>query len=264
MKVYNLIYIFMFIMLIGFVSSVTPFTQTTDKGLIIEYPKLESLRQDAPFELEVHVFNSTTGQLQTAPSVSCVAHVYNHVGVHVANQKMTFDIITKDYETTLNANNFTASGEYSSIIQCNSSLIGGFASFQVLVSPNGEVLSTARAVGFGIAGICIAFCIGFIFFIFLRTQEYWVKGLTFGGLWIFFLIWNYGFFVFAINYLWSISYLGIFFKWIFIVQLILTFPMMLGMIVFWLYTMVTNKYMMNMLKHGVAEDRAISREMRRR
>jgi len=262
MKLYNLIYIFLFIFLVGTVSA-QPFGEFT-KGLNIEIQEPNSIITNYPFNMNVHVFNSTDGEIKKAPEVSCYLHVYDYMGIHIAEQQMNFDAIGNEWYLLINASNFTRNGEYPIIAICNGSNYGGWSSTTITATPNGELLTAGRGIAFGVAGICIALIIGFLLFTFIRTNEFWAKGLTFGGMWIFFLIWNYGFWIFSTNYLWSISYLGTFFKWIFIVQTILTFPMILAMIVLYLYVMITNKYLMNMLKHGVPEDRAMMRDMRRR
>lgn len=216
-------------------------------------------RQNTKIALNIPCTNNGT---YCSTSATCNATIIAPSGnVLVNNQIMTKTGVV--FNWTLNEASTTQAGDYEFNIQCTD---GGWTKAKTLsfsVTPNGSAFNIGNALSMiGLIAVLV-FIIVLCLFWFNGTEQLWGKALAFGGLWFLFIVLEYSLYIVGTNYLYTVSFLGIFFKWSFITHLILTFPMMLGMVGYYGYVMITNKYMMNMLKHGVPEDRAMMREMRR-
>ena len=107
--------------LVSFVSAAPPLQliEGSEKGLIIEYPKYETKKQNQDFKLHLHVFNETDGSLMKNDTTDCNIHIYNESGHHVLEEDLGFDSNLIDFELFIDGGNFSVLGEYAYIIQCN-------------------------------------------------------------------------------------------------------------------------------------------------
>lgn len=126
------------------IAQAPPFIQVyvgNELGLEIEYPKIITLQQDKNYTFNFHVYNKSDGYPMTNETVGCAFHLYDDIGEHTisynSNGQMEF---TEDYdfEIYVDENNFTETGDYSYIFQCNNSWQGGFVSANMIVTYNGE------------------------------------------------------------------------------------------------------------------------------
>ena len=123
------------------VYSQPPFQQGSDvfvEGYVIEFPKFDVLQKDTDFEFNFHIFNITTGFLLTNSSSSCSFHLFIDTGEHsFMNHNIDFDPGHIDFVIRVGKGNFSNTGDYSYIIQCNDSRIGGFDSIGFEVTETG-------------------------------------------------------------------------------------------------------------------------------
>lgn len=115
----------MFILSIGFISSANPHDIPTTVGLNIQgssVPHLIPINKNLTFNF--HVYNASNG-MPVRSGITCYMHIYNATGNHIANLKTSTVLDDFDYEFIVTSNNFTTIGNFSNIIQCNSSNQGG-------------------------------------------------------------------------------------------------------------------------------------------
>lgn len=130
---------FMFLILSLFlVSAAPPVTQVQQftEGYVIKYPSEQSIKQNQFYDFEFHVFNISTGMPITS-GVSCQFHLYNVTGGH---QLTLYDDAVStlfDYSFKVHGGNFSQTGDFYYIIQCNSSSRGGYVEVPFDVTPMG-------------------------------------------------------------------------------------------------------------------------------
>lgn len=152
----------MIIIMSNNVLSAAPF-QLSNNELQIEYPKYDTIKLNDNHKFHVHVINSTTAK--TNLTTSCIINLNNQTGFESSptSPVMIYESSGKGFSYTFNKNNFSTIGVYSFIIQCNSSNEVGFASGQLLVTPNG----LERPIGITVVFFSLALLILFGFLIFI-------------------------------------------------------------------------------------------------
>jgi len=128
---------FVFVLLVGIVSAVSPFTTTSTIGLDISYPQFETVKKDQRFQLNIHVYNKTTGYLMTNDTTSCNLHLYNHSGDEFLEQDLFFDTNEKNFYLEIGSGNFSTVEQYVFYIDCNTSEAGGTVSGLYSVTEDG-------------------------------------------------------------------------------------------------------------------------------
>ena len=133
--------LFVFLLFSSSLVSAAPPVQTNlniNYGYQVEYPKIDIIKQNTPFIFNFHAYNLSSGLAITNTLASCTFHIYNSVGDHILiNNSLAYVADDKEWEILVPADNFTKAGEYSYIVQCNSSNLGGFASVPFIVSSDG-------------------------------------------------------------------------------------------------------------------------------
>lgn len=134
---------FMFLFLFSFVSAQPPFVQSSSlsTGYEIEIPEINPLKQNQNFVSNFHVFNISNGYPISNASTSCSIHLYNSSGTSLFEGNVphaTTDVVN-EWKITLLGGNFSNTGFYGYLIQCNSSTtsLGGFANVGFEVTPYG-------------------------------------------------------------------------------------------------------------------------------
>lgn len=145
----SLIILILGLFLISFVSAQPPFEAGASfftNGLVIEFSQLDvhELNKDVTFN--AHVFNISNGVLLKNDTVDCMFDLFKEDGGHLIKQiEMPFDLDGSDWEILVDGGNFTISEEYSYLISCNSSALGGFVSVGFEISPDGsKVINEGR------------------------------------------------------------------------------------------------------------------------
>jgi hypothetical protein len=94
-------------------------------------------QQNLSREISVHVYNGSTGW-PIVSDASCDFHVYDSQGNHIAEGSDGMVSHTFDYSYVLNENNFSKQGEYSYVVQCNSTDQGGYVAGVFEVTGDGQ------------------------------------------------------------------------------------------------------------------------------
>lgn len=143
---------------IGLVSAVNDKLQAnfgTD-GYEIKYPNIFTFKQNSYFDFNFHVFNLTNGVPINNATVQCNFHLYNQTGDHIyTTDRVPHDPVTEhgvvnEWVVRMNGANFSNTGQYSYIIQCNDSVRGGFVNVPILITKTGVELTTQEAIIYSI------------------------------------------------------------------------------------------------------------------
>ena len=259
---------FLCLSIIGGCIAQPPFETSGDNSYEIRFLPFQSIKADRDFEFHFHVFNKSDGLPILNSShggVVCFFHLYDMVGDHIyVSPELTDNDNVFDWEIDIDAGNFSNSGMYSYFMQCNSSLYGGATGDDFEVTPNGEINTTGRSIFLSAGLISLSLMVLLFTFIFFKNEELWIKVFCFYCVWGLFLVIEYTAWVGFTNYLWTISFLALFFKWLFYIQMYATFPLVIGSFILYGYFMVWNKQMQRMMESGVPEDRAMAGSFRTR
>jgi len=180
----NVIPLFIIVSLILIVPCIIaqpPFEQTTqfDRGLAIKVPMGGVLKQNTDQDFHFHVFNITDGQPMNQPDhgVACYFHLYNNFGGHLVQLEAEYDNgggnnVDNEWEVEILGANFSEIGDYSYIIQCNSTILslGGYESIGFEITPTGEKLDTSKAIVYSIMLLGITALFIFMFYWMLSIE----------------------------------------------------------------------------------------------
>lgn len=156
--------------------SAQPPAQESTTSLQIEtaYPTVHKLGED--YYIHTHVYNTATEELVTS-GVSCYYHFYNHQingGEHASTGNLT--LYGMGYSNTVDGSLINESGEYSTLIWCNSSTEIGFFRYTFDVTSTGDVVKLSDTI--------IVFAFAFIASMFLLLSiifgnQYWMIKMFF-------------------------------------------------------------------------------------
>jgi hypothetical protein len=129
----------------------TQVNANTNIGYDIRYPEYSLARVNTTFVLHTHVYNRSTGLPLDNSSVACFLHLYTPDGNQQSSMKLDFErepFPIGEFEKTILGTNFSFLGTYAYVIQCNSTVFGGFASgiFDVTYSGRGIDVSESLLV----------------------------------------------------------------------------------------------------------------------
>ena len=105
--------------------------------LEIRIPQAEFIKQNEDVQLNIHVFNKSTGLQMNNDSIACDVHIFGRTGFHISRLMLEWDG-EEDFEVIIGGGNFSTLGRHSFIINCNSSTIGGFVSSAFDVTESGS------------------------------------------------------------------------------------------------------------------------------
>jgi hypothetical protein len=137
-------------------------------GITIVYTKAQAFKFGEDFDIYLHIFNSTDSTpLSNISSynISCFLHIYNETdNEHILKGKFVYSSVdTFDWELEINHSIFSKTGFYPYIIFCNSSSVGGgFASDEFLISIDGEGELSSVSSMFLFAVILLPLLFGFL------------------------------------------------------------------------------------------------------
>jgi len=110
----------------------------TTAGFIIEYPKLDYYKQNELVKLDFHVYNKSDGLIVSNIITSCAFHLYNSSGYEIVdNHTLEKNTNKEDFIFHLNNSYTNIITDYSYIISCNNSKLGGFVSAPIAINYNG-------------------------------------------------------------------------------------------------------------------------------
>ncbi|MHA1481997.1 MAG: hypothetical protein ACTSQA_00990 [Candidatus Heimdallarchaeaceae archaeon] len=113
------------------------------EGYEIKIPIIGTIPEGQSISFHFHVFNISNGVAIDNSTTNCSFHLYNNSGSHIfIKSPLTIFDNEFDFEVMVDGGNFTV-GEYSYIIQCESSTydLGGFESVSIIVTKTGILIS---------------------------------------------------------------------------------------------------------------------------
>lgn len=139
----------LFLLCLNFVSSQPFITGEFLKGLTIESPVQEYIKQGEDHDFYFHVFNTSNGKYISDPAeADCFFHLYNESGKHIVEMKLpTYSsLFGSEWKADIKGDNFSHIGEYNFIVQCNTSYAGGFSEVTFRVSNSGRGLNISDSI----------------------------------------------------------------------------------------------------------------------
>jgi len=159
------------ILLFPLISSAQPSFQKFISGYDIKIPTQETLIQGRTYDFRFHVFNISNGVPIDNSSTDCFLHLYDNSGEHILNQTVPHELfslvgVTNEWAVEVGGANFTKIGSYNYIIQCNSTVLGGYTEFGFEVTPSGKEFSIGTAIIYStLLFIFILIIVGLVFVI---------------------------------------------------------------------------------------------------
>lgn len=160
------------------------------KGLEIRSTLFPAIKVNNNFDFTFHVFNKSDGLLMTNETVTCYFCLFNNTGDHVAridNKDIEFDDGV-DFVVSVTASNFSETGDFHYIMQCNTTAVGGFISYFFKVTPTGTEIDETQglvSIGLIISIILLAFMFCFYGYRFSETKDLFPVALFFIALSLF-------------------------------------------------------------------------------
>ena len=111
----------------------------------IQYPPLITIKQGEDYEFQFHVFNKSNGLSVNNATTFCKFHLYNNTGYELVDEDLIMASNLIDYQIIIKGGNFS-NGYYSYIVQCNSSILGGFDSVPFEVTSTGTKLTESKSI----------------------------------------------------------------------------------------------------------------------
>jgi len=144
-------FVILFLFCIGTVTGQPPLIQPFDliEGYEIKIPEQGRIRLNQSYEFHFHIINISNGVQIDNSLTECFFHLYNQTGNHIVQARPTYDTGTNvfnEWEMNINSANFTTPGDYSYIVQCNSTTLGGAVSVGFMVSNTKEDIDTGEAL----------------------------------------------------------------------------------------------------------------------
>lgn len=126
----------------------------------IKAPIFYTIQKGVSFDFNFHVFNSTNSIPLTNQTLLCNLHVYNSTGDHILGLNILADPVSEhgvnnEWTYRVNGNNFSSTGEYSYIFQCNNSVTGCFYGSNFEVTESGKAPIDGIVVIFFSMGIIL-------------------------------------------------------------------------------------------------------------
>ena len=176
---YLLPLIFSFLLILPLSLAQPPFEPQVAGGidiLEIRIPQAEFIKQNEDVQLNIHVFNKSTGLQMNNDTIACDVHIFGRTGFHISRLILEWDG-EEDFEVTIGGSNFSELGRHSFIINCNSSTIGGFVSSAFDVTETGFNTNPEQILL--IVGILLAIVLFILAVIFKDPNIAIASGMTF-------------------------------------------------------------------------------------
>jgi hypothetical protein len=216
-------------------------------------------RQGTIVDLKVPCTNNGT---YCSTSATCNTTIISPEGILTVNN----GIMTQDnaiFNYTLSATQTAENGEYEFNVCCIDGDVTACKSLPFSITPNGKEITEGGATYYLVFLFLIfSFVAGCIYGAIKSKKPYAVMFYFLFG-WLLLIIFFYVAWVGGESYLYSISFVGVFFRWMFYIMLFATFPMFLLVIVYSIWTLIMNKAMKRMLERGIPYDEAYSRTIAR-
>ncbi len=138
---FSLIFLFLFLivltpMVVAQPPQATPVIINLEAGLAIDFPKIIEIRQNQDFEFHFHVFNATSGLAVDNTTTNCSLELLNGDGSEIIDIDV-IDFVGDEWNINVLGGNFSRLGSYYWLVNCQSSLVGGFTSAPLIVTADG-------------------------------------------------------------------------------------------------------------------------------
>lgn len=255
------------IFLISLVASApTKFSGASTIGIDVEHPYLDPYKINDTVKFHFHIFNTSNGLPIKAntSATTCSFHLYNGTGSHLFKNNYAVgsdDIL--DYEQIINGGNFTKAGQYAYVFQCNNSAEGGYYSNSFMVTPNGEIATTGKAIFYIGLLFVLLFFLGVSIYFFTDTDNLLGKvgSLGVGYLLLIavtFISWNM-----ASDFFISATFLINMMEILFYVLLIGLFPLIIGLFIWYFLLLWKIKEIERLMSKGFSYEDANRRIKKR-
>jgi len=214
----------------------------------------EIFKQSEIVDIKQSCYNNGTYCSSTASCNITITDPFSEI--ILSNQKMTNQLSYHNY--TLSSANTSVTGEYIYRVVCNdiTPLAQNFGTFTFMITPNGEEITSGRALFYIGIIIILIFFISALTYGLIKNDSPFMKVLMFGLIWLVLIAMSYTIWTTTVNFFPFNLFIGRFFYWIFIVILVLTFPMIIGSWGWYFWLLYKIKPIQEMLDNGVPEDRA--------
>ncbi len=142
-KFLSIIFLLVILSSLTFISSAQPTVAIPQAslGIVIEHPIADPIQIGQDHEFHFHLFNSTDGKpfLSNGSNIACSFHLYNLSGNHIFKQNNVSADDPYDWNMFVQGSNFSYSGQYAFVFQCNNSAIGGFYEHEFNVITTSQV-----------------------------------------------------------------------------------------------------------------------------
>lgn len=135
------------------------------EGYNIKVPFKEVFRINEPYDFDIHVFNISNGK-PIISNISCYFHLYNKTGAHLYEGFDNTASTSFDYSFGLSSTNFSTLGQYYYIVQCNSTVLGGYNGEYIYVTAQGVPYTEVHGIIYSaimVILVAIFLLIGYIF-----------------------------------------------------------------------------------------------------
>lgn len=211
-------------------------------------------------EVQLKVFCRDENNSLCATGTACnITILYPNSSV-LADGNMTYHPTYFSYNLTRDQTSLT--GEYYTAVVCEGSSSGSI-DFFFKITPLGETMDISDAIVYLGAFLLLTtlFIISLIGFI--KTNKPAKKLFCWYGIYIFGVALTYIVWITTINIVGTTSYLGKFFYWIWIILLVMFFPMMIFSVIWYIWLMINMKQIQDMMYRGVPEDQAYFRQVKK-
>lgn len=267
----NLFLTFFFILIISFsfVSGQPPSdTQTNiniDTGLQVEFTQVDVYKNGEDHVFNAHVFNISDGLRVTNATTDCIFHLFDNEGVHQIDQvEMEFHNDGLDWDYVVSADNFTRNGEYSYLITCNATNIGGFLSSGFEVTQTGFQLKEAEddLFKFGV-GVLLLFLFAALIGLY-KIENYIAKFTLYWTSHLLIILITFSLWTFTDVY--ALGYGGVagIFKILFFFFIIAAFPMIILSIAWIVYIHAFNEHFQKLIDKGEDPETAFAMSKKKR
>lgn len=239
-------------------SAPTKFSGTSTIGIDVEHPYLDPYKINDTVKFHFHIFNTTNGlPIRATTSTTCSFHLYNGTGSHIFKNNYAVgsdDVL--DYEQIITGGNFTKAGQYAYVFQCNNSAEGGYYANNFMVTPNGEVATTGKAIFYVGLLFVLLFFLGISIFFFNETENLLGKvgSLGVGYLLLIavtFIAWNM-----ASDFFITSTFIIAMMRTLFIVLMVGLFPLIIGLFMWYFLMLFRIKEIQRLMDKGIGYDEA--------
>jgi len=254
LKKTNLLFmsIIFLILFIPFVASAPPVTTTQqiNIGYIISDSPQTYLKQNTKFQYNFFLYNLSNGVLLDNSTINCAFYLSNSSGNVIYSGLVDYYATDGHWDLKIGAGNFSKADNYYYGTKCVSSSYGGQITGEWIVTPNGTELTTPRAsIDIGLLCVLIIFLIGAIV-LFISFDNLINRTLMLGFSYILIVVITFVAWNMASDFLISVPMLVQVFKILFIVLEVGTIPVLLGLLLWYLYMVSKIKEIRRLMDKG--------------